>query len=201
MSRSSVLAKARALRNVLRVGVALSVVAVLAARADLLPAQLPNARLLTVFPNGAVPAGSVEVTVAGSDLDETTGLHFSHPGITATAKMGEPDKLLGHTKPIAGQFTVMVHKSVPAGLYELRSVGLYGISNPRVFAVGTWPEVLEGGDQSTPDKALKIELGTTVNGRATAAAVDYFRFSVAKGQRILCHCVAQGPGTDAQPRL
>ena len=55
-------------------------------------AQLPMARLGSVFPPGAKQGAKVDVTISGTDLDEVTALRFSHPGITAAPKMSEAAK-------------------------------------------------------------------------------------------------------------
>src|SRR5580692_8493331 len=41
----------------------------------------PLGRLDTIFPCGAKAGTTVEVQLAGSDLDDTESLEFSHPGI------------------------------------------------------------------------------------------------------------------------
>ncbi|MCA8989079.1 MAG: hypothetical protein KDA78_15645, partial [Planctomycetaceae bacterium] len=50
-------------------------------------AQLPAARLDGVFPAGAAPGSTVEVTISGNDLDDVDRLLFSHPGIKAERKL------------------------------------------------------------------------------------------------------------------
>ena len=55
-------------------------------------AQLPVARLLTVFPPGGAAGSSVEVTITGSDLDEAAGLVFSDPRVTGTPVPGSSDR-------------------------------------------------------------------------------------------------------------
>src|SRR5207253_453884 len=71
-----------------------------AARAD-----LPSPRLDLLFPLGAAAGSSVEVEVAGADLDDATTLLFDHPGIT-TAHMKDR------------KFKVAVAADVPAGTYD-----------------------------------------------------------------------------------
>ena len=47
-------------------------------------AQWPALRLHAIFPTGGQAGATLMVSVtAGEDLDELTGLRFSHPGITA----------------------------------------------------------------------------------------------------------------------
>src|SRR6267142_2019910 len=50
-------------------------------------AQLPQARLSSVIPPGGKIGTDVEITASGADLDEASGLRFSHPGITAQLKL------------------------------------------------------------------------------------------------------------------
>src|SRR5205085_5999352 len=63
----------------------------LGAIAAFLPAQaqLPHARLSTIFPPGGRMGTTVDVTISGADLDEATQLQFSHSNITAKAKLSE----------------------------------------------------------------------------------------------------------------
>ena len=64
--------------------------AVICALACALPpafAQLPTAQLTSVFPPGGKQGATVEVTVAGADLDELEKLVFNHAGLSAAAKM------------------------------------------------------------------------------------------------------------------
>jgi len=46
-------------------------------------AQLPLAKLNTVFPLGGAAGSIVEVAVSGSDLDEADGLIFSDPRVNS----------------------------------------------------------------------------------------------------------------------
>src|SRR5581483_2815630 len=49
-------------------------------------AQLPAARLNTLFPPGGKIGTTVDITVSGLDLDGATELRFSNPSITAKPK-------------------------------------------------------------------------------------------------------------------
>ncbi len=142
-------------------------------------AQLPLARLHTVFPPGGRAGSTVEVAVAGVDLDDATRIYFSHAGIkSAPAKD-------------SNKFTVTIGAEAPPGLYEARVVGRYGVSNPRVFVVGDLPETVEPSGNNSAESAAIIASGTTVNGRVSANAVDYFKLTAKQGQRLLIECVAK----------
>ena len=116
---------------------------------------LPQPRITSAFPSGA-KTGSVQVvTVNGTDLDDATGLVFSHPGITAELveipevpdPKKKPDPNQGKKKKGGVQasvkFKVSVAANVPAGNYDVRIVNKWGVSNPRAFVVGDLPEVDE----------------------------------------------------------
>jgi hypothetical protein len=54
-------------------------------------AQLPVARLNTVFPAGGKQGATFEVTITGTDLEQASKLLFTHAGITATPKTRDPN--------------------------------------------------------------------------------------------------------------
>ncbi len=153
--------------------------------AALLNAQLPAARLFTLFPPGGKQGGVAEVVLTGVDLDDATHLHFSHAGITSATKLG------ANGQPEPGKFLVNIGAAVPVGHYEARVVGRYGISNARMFAVGDQAELLEKAGNNIATNANDVTIGSIVNATADANSVDYFRFAAKKDQRLILSCVAK----------
>ena len=151
-------------------------------------AQYPTAQLTSLFPFGGQVGTTVEVTAAGTDLDDVTELTFSHPGIKAAPKT-EPGKD-GQPQPIPRVFNVTIGKDVPRGYYEARVRGYYGLSNPRMFAVDKLPELQENEPNNPRDKAQLIPLESTVNGRVEAEKSDCFKVALKKGQRVIAECFA-----------
>ena len=149
-------------------------------------AQLPQPRLYAVFPPGCQKGVPVDVLLAnGVDLDDTTALLFSHPGLKAVPKVNMADG-----KPVANTFTVTADGAVPPGVYDVRSVGKYGVSNPRSFVVGDRKEVEEVEPNNTRETATKAEVNTLINGRSNAATdIDWFKVPLKQGQRVLMECV------------
>jgi hypothetical protein len=141
-------------------------------------AQLPMARLGSVFPPGAKQGGTADVTILGTDLDGVTALRFSHPGITS--------------KPAAspGKFTISVAANVPPGLYDVRAAGRYGLSSARAFSVGDRDELIKSGGANELSKAMEVPLGKVVSGKCDAGKFDFFKFTAKKGQRLLIDCWA-----------
>ena len=153
-------------------------------------AQLPSTRLSAVFPAGSQAGTSVDVTVtSGVELEEISRLLFNHPGIVATQKM---QNVAGKDVPIANQFVVTVAGDVPPGNYEIRTVGFYGISNPRAFVVGIQKEINETEPNNAREQAVSLELNQTVNARINGATdIDWYKFAGKSGQRLLVDCVAR----------
>ncbi|HTD66769.1 MAG TPA: hypothetical protein VK846_09610, partial [Candidatus Limnocylindria bacterium] len=124
--------------------------------------------------------------VSGTDLDGLTHLRFTHSGITAISTP-------------TNRFDVTIAKAVPPGMYQVRAVGKHGASNPRAFAVGVLPEVMEGKNSS--DSPQTVALESTINGRTDANTVDYFLFSAKKGQRVLARCETRAIDSRLEPAL
>lgn len=162
-------------------------------------AQLPTVRLDGVFPAGAAPGATVEVTITGNDLDDVDRLVFSRDGISMTQKMAEVTPFDEGPQPIENVFLVTVAPGVPPGNYDVRCQGKYGLSNRRTFVVSATPEFVEtepngGNDVPTwiekdgvrENPAQEITLPVTINGQSTGGPdVDWYRFAGKAGQRVL----------------
>lgn len=164
-------------------------------------AQLAHARLYSIFPPGGQAGSEVEVKISGADLDEVHTLRFTHPGITATQQMTEADGVRKKAEPTPGEFVVKVADNVPAGIYEVRAAGRFGISNPRTFVVGTREELIEEGRPHSPAEAIPLEQGATVNGQADRDRVDYYRLPLKKGEEVLIECYGQKIDSRIDPAL
>ena len=153
-------------------------------------AQLPSTRLFAVFPTGGQAGTTVDIAITnGLELEEIQRLMFSHPGINAAPKLQDVG---GKPTPIANQFVVTISADVPAGNYEVRAVGFFGISNPRTFVIGSRKELNETEPNNTRETAGAVELNQTINGRINGATdVDWFKFAGKGGQRVLADCLAR----------
>ncbi len=153
-------------------------------------AQLPTSQLTSIFPPGGRQGTTAEVTIAGNDLDDCTRLLFSHAGISVKPKM-IPATAVEPERPAPNQFAVTVAGDVPAGIYEVRAVGRFGVSNPRSFVIGTLAEITDAASNTAATSALVVPLGTTVNGRVDANNFEFFRLKLDKGQRVLVEVTAR----------
>ena len=151
-------------------------------------AQLPRTRLTLVTPSVGQVGTTVELTVAGTDIDEVVAMSFSHAGITAVQKTTDS---AGKKTPVANTFLVTIAKTVPVGLYDARIAGLFGASNPMTFAVTGREVVRESEGNNSFAEADEFTLGKTVYGQINGVAdVDYLKFTGKKGQRVVIDCQA-----------
>ena len=156
-----------------------------------LHAQLPTTQMTSLSPPGGKVGTTVDVTITGVDLDDADRVLFSHPGITAAAKIADANEFVKTPKPVPGAFQIKIAADVPPGIYEARIVSRYGVSNPRAFAVGTVDEVVKIAGNNVPEKAQELPLGPILNGRADPNTRDYYKFTLQAGQRVLMECVAK----------
>jgi len=140
-------------------------------------AQFPEPRLTSLSSPGGRAGESVTLTVAGVDLEEPA-LRFSHPEITAVRDEKDPKK-----------FTVTVAAGVPAGLHDVRVLGIHGVTNPRRFEVGKLPEVEASVKAVTRAEAQELQPPCVVGGAAIKQQTSWFKVPVVAGRvlRIECH--------------
>lgn len=170
-----------------RAALTIGLVALLAASAQ---AQLPQAKLFSVFPPGMQVGATAEITVTGGeDIDELKALHFSHPGVTAAPKM---QTVNGQQKPVDNVFVVTAAANVPPGIYEVVAEGRFGVSNPRRFSVGTKPEVAEAEPNNDVATATALAVNGLVNAQMNGATdIDWYKFNAETGQRLVIECAAR----------
>lgn len=152
---------------------AASLVAVPSARAD-----LPSPRFDRLTPLGAAAGSTVEVEIAGADIEDIKTILFDRPGFQVE-----------HLKD--RRFRLTIAADVPAGNYDLRLLGRFGVSNPRLFAVSRGlTEIAEKEPNNEAATAQVIAVNAVVNGMSDGNGEDKFRFPAKKGQRIVLECQA-----------
>jgi len=141
-------------------------------------AELPLARLTAVFPPGAQAGSTIEVTLTGQDLDDANRLYFAIAGISAKPKPSAS----GTAEP--GKFLVTIDAGVPPGLYDLRAVGRFGISNPRTLLVSASPELVAKPGNTSAATAADLPPGSAIDAVAEANAEQFFRVAMKRGERV-----------------
>lgn len=141
---------------------------------------VPTPVLTSLYPLGAQPGTTIEITFKGTDLDGPTGLHFS-PTLSVTAK----PKLDAKAQPEPNKLLLTLPAEAAVGSYEVRFIGTYGISNPRVFHIGTAAISESPGTNTQAASALRIPPDTAIQGTFKTAAPHWFEFEAKAGQRLL----------------
>lgn len=143
--------------------------------------DLPSPRFDRLVPLGTAAGSTLEIEVAGPDLDGPLALLADHPGITATPVPDKPNR-----------FLLTVAADVPEGTYDLRLLGRWGISNPRLFAVSHGlPELTETEPNNAPEESQELPVPCMVNGMSDGNGEDVFRVALRNGQRVVIECAAQ----------
>jgi hypothetical protein len=153
--------------------VVVSLVDLGAARAD-----LPSIRLDRITPLGAAAGSTIELVLNAADDEEAKRLLFDHPGISA--EWVEKRK-----------FKITVAADVPEGTYDVRLLGRFGLSNPRLFAVSHGlADVPEKEPNDSRAAAQEVAVNSAVAGTTDGNGQDLFRFAVRQGQRVTLDCQA-----------
>ncbi len=163
--------------------------------------EIPRPRLWAVYPPGAKIGATTEVKIADSnDLYGANSLIFSHPGITARQVIGKADRFYPEDHPVPNQFQVTVAGNVPEGIYEVRAIGPFGVSNSRRFMVSKDAFQLEEEDNNTRDKANDLSRDTYLAGMF-AADYDFYKISAKPGETIVVECLGQRIDSRGDPVL
>ncbi len=156
-------------------------------------AQLPNADLLTVKP-AVAKAGSEElVTISGSNLDDVSTLRFSDTRIKATPEMLPADEFYPVAHPKTNSFKVTIPAGVAPGMYEVRSLGYFGLSTARPFLIlpRDASEIKEEGDHSNRGTAMPLAIETGVFANLDNRKIDWYKIPGKKGERLLIQLWAE----------
>jgi hypothetical protein len=142
-------------------------------------AELPSIRLDRLFPLGAAAGSTFEIQFTqGADTEDVKSLLFDHPGFKA--------EFVKNTI-----FRVTVAPDVPPGTYDVRLVGRFGVSNPRLFAVSHGlTELTKKEPNNDRATAQAITVNSVVNGQSGQNREDVYRFPLKQGQRVVIECQA-----------
>ncbi len=157
-----------------------------------LAAQFPQPRLRTIFPPGGQSGTAVSVRISGADFGGPFSLSFSDVRIQARPKPGGD-------KPVDNEFIVDIPAEVETGVFEVWAAGKFGMSNSRLFAVGTREERADSAPGHTMQEALPIPTGATIHGRAVANRKNYYRLFARQGQRVIVACFSEALDSKMDP--
>lgn len=142
-------------------------------------ATFPTPVLTSLSPLGGKPGSTVEISFKGADLDGAKSVLLSsiHGASLEVPIVQIPEK--------KGVLAVKLPADAKSDLYDIRLVGRYGVSNPRVFQISPLTVVDSPGTNTKSNIALKLSLGSAIHGVFKAGAPHWFSFEAKKGQRVL----------------
>lgn len=160
----------------------LSIALMLALQAGHLFAQAtyPTPVLTSLSPLGGKPGSTVDFSFKGADIDGAKSILLSSAQAGVSYEI--PIVQLPEKK---GALSAKLPADVKSDLYDIRLVGRYGVSNPRVFQVSPLAVVDSPGTNTKGDTALKVPLDSAIHGVFKAGAPHWFSFEAKKGQRVL----------------
>ena len=157
----------------------------------------PQAPVVAVpFPMGMQRGTTLDLTLTGTNLAGPTGILAGFPGkatIPTEDKNGLDNAKL--------KVRLEVPADAPVGVYPLRLATTRGMSNVRLFAVDDLPQIAEVDTNRKLDTAQAIPVPCVVVGRADAEVVDYFKITVAAGQRVSFDLLSRRLGSPMDPQI
>lgn len=134
-------------------------------------ATFPTPALTGIAPLGSKAGATVELTLRGTDLDAPIAILLNERSIPVKS-------------PKPNVVSLVLPADLKPALYDLRFVGRYGVSNPRVFEISTLDTVESPGTNTKADKAHKVALNSVIQGAFKSAAPQWFTFDAKNGQTV-----------------
>ena len=152
--------------------------------------------LKPVAPHGAQRGTTIDLTLTGANLAEPTGLGCDFP-----AKVTIPPDNNNGKDPAKLLVRLEIPKDAPMGFHALRLATTHGMSNLRLFCVDDLPQVLQKGDNRTLATAQPVAAPCVVAGQTANESNDYYKITVAAGQRLSFEVLGRRLGSPIDPQL
>ncbi len=166
----------------------------------LLPASLAWGKPPSIgytAPLGVEPGKATDVVFHGGDLAGPTGVWTSFP---STAELAPGVEKNGED-PAAVTYRIDVPAETPLGVAAVRVTTGEGVSNVRLLLVDDLPSARKAGDNKSLESAQPLTLPVAVDGACDAESTDFYKFSVAAGQRVSFEVFARRLGSALDPMI
>jgi len=132
-----------------------------------------NPEIQPFFPAGIGLGKPSEILIKGTNLQEANGILASFPGKFT---------LKSDKKTEATELKVMIEPgpNLAPGFQSIRVSTSRGISNPRVIALDSLPEVADVGNNTTRALAMEIKPPCVVNGIIDAEIARWYKIEAKK---------------------
>lgn len=148
------------------------------------------------LPGAVGPGQATDITLFGGNLAEAAAVWTNIPGAQAVLTPG----IEGNgTKADNVSFRFTLPAETPVGVYGLRVVTSKGASSARLLMVDDLPSVNDNGANKQPPAAQPLTIPTAVDGTCEPESFDYYKLTVAAGQRISVEVMARRLGSALDP--
>jgi len=180
------------------------------AAAQPVPSREPSSTHM--FPAGGRRGTTINLLIGGECIPPETGFRIWGDGLSAPMLLGpkrlakiEPSPRRDPREtpisyPKEWESTIEIAADAPLGPAMWRLTCARGGTGTRPFTVGDLPEFIETESNSLPERAERVELPITINGRiAGESDLDYFVFHAAAGVVVIVDVVAARFGSPFDP--
>ncbi len=167
-------------------------IAFLSAAASFAFAQNPE--IQPIFPAGISLGRPTEIVIRGTNLQEANGILATFP-----AKF----TLKSEKKTEATELKVLIEPApnLTPGFQTIRVNTSRGISNPRIIALDSLPEVNDSGNNTSRAMAMEIKAPSVINGKMDAEIAKWYKLDVKKGQSISLEILGHRLGSSLDPQI
>ena len=159
------------------------------------PAGAPSLNVL--MPLGVQRGTTLELNITGANLADPVTLWTSIPGAKATI----PTDNNNGKDPAKLKVVLEVPKDAPLGFHMVRLATARGLSNLRLFCVDDLPQVVSTGGNRAKATAQPLQVPSVVAGTVAAEASDYYKITVAAGQRLSFEVLGRRLGSAFDPQV
>lgn len=190
--------------------IAICLLSALPCTAQPVPSREPSST--HIFPAGGRRGTTVPVRVGSECVPPETGFRLWGKGVSAPPVLGptiraklEPSPRRDPREtpisyPKEWQSTIEIAADAPLGPALWRLTCARGGTGTRPFVVGDLPEFIESESNSLPERAERVTLPVTINGRiAGESDLDYFVFHAKSDTVVICDVVAGRLGSPLDP--
>lgn len=162
--------------------------------ATILPASPQAPTLNQLQPLGVQAGSSIEVTLAGANLNDPLALLSSFP-----FKATFPTDAKNTKDPAKLRVKLDVPANAPAGVYPIRLATKSGVSNFRMLCVDDLPSSPPASGNRTKASAQALTLPCVASGRIDAETSDFYKITVPPGYRLCLEVLARRLGSALDP--
>lgn len=148
-------------------------------------------------PMAVPPGAATDVTLLGAGLVGSTGIWTNLPGTNELTAGVEGN----NTKADQVLYRFTVPPEAAVGVYGLRIGTGQGISTMRLLMVDDLPTVNDNGNNKTVETAQEVTLPVAIEGTCEAESLDFYKLTVAAGQRISVDVYARRLGYLLDPSI